>query len=390
MKKSTDIRTLKNLDQPIRYSIPNSPGLHLWVRQDLKKYWVYRYTFCGKRFDTSLGSFPEVMLADARKKHQALRGQVLNGINPVDKKREQRESKSSWKKTVRFSEFAEAYTERMSPQWSNKIHAMQWVGTIKSYANPIIGDLTLEEITTDDIVDLLSPIWLAKHETAIRVRGRVERIISAAITNGLRTKPNPAIWRGHLENLLPKIKRKHKHFSAAPYKELPAIMKKLRSDDSITSLVLQFIILNASRTSEATYAKRSEVSGSLWTIPAERIKARSEHVVPLSNSSLEIIAKAQQIYPHSEYIFSNFGKPIYALKVLLKTRSIMEGITVHGFRSAFRDWIAEETNHSPEVAEMALAHAIPNKVEAAYRRGRLIERRRLLLADWEAYCLSAS
>ncbi len=215
MKKSTDIRTLKNLNKPVRYSIPDSRGLHLWVRSDGKKYWVYRYTFDSIRFDMSLGSFPDISLAEVRITHQRLRGLLLNGINPSEEKRTRRAEKSNQKKSIKFSKFAFEYIERMSPKWTNRAHEAQWVGAITNYAIGVLGDLTFEEITTDDILDVLSPIWVSKHETAIRLRGRLERIISAAITSGLRTKPNPAIWRGHLENLLPAIKRTHQHFEAA-------------------------------------------------------------------------------------------------------------------------------------------------------------------------------
>jgi integrase len=390
MKKSTDIRTLKNLHKPIRYTIPDSRGLHLWVRPDGKKYWIYRFTHNGTRVDMSLGNFPDVSLADVRVTHQRLRGLVLNGINPADEKRLKRVEKSKENKTAKFAKFALEYIDRMSPKWTNRAHETQWVSTVTNYAIPIIGELTLEEITTEDVLDVLSPIWTSKHETAIRLRGRLERIISASITSGLRTKSNPAIWRGHLENLLPAIKRTHEHFEAVNYKDLPLMMAKLHDDECTSSLALQFTILNASRSGEVLYAKRNEVSENVWTIPAERMKARNEHQVPLGFRAIELIARAQLLDPESEYLFSKKGKHLSNMAMLMKVRRLKKGLTVHGFRSTFRDWVSEETEHSPEVAEMALAHTIANKVEAAYRRGKLLERRRSLLADWEAYCLSAT
>ncbi len=389
MKKSTDIRTLKKLDKPTRYSIPDSIGLHLWVRPDGKKYWVYRYTYNGVRTDMSLGSFPEVSLAEARLTHQRHRGLLIKGVNPSDEKRLKKDQKSIEKKSTKFSKFARDYIERMSPRWSNRAHEQQWGSTINNYATPVLGELSLEEITTDDILAVLSPIWTIKHETAMRLRGRLERIISAAITSGLRTNSNPAIWRGHLENLLPAIKRTKQHFEALDYKLLPAFMKQLDASDSISSLALQFTILNASRSGEVIYAKRSEVKENVWTIPAERMKARIEHQVPLGDKALALIDKAKLADPESKYLFSINGKHLSNMAMLARVRRMHEGITVHGFRSAFRDWVSEETEHSPEVAEMALAHTISNKVEAAYRRGKLLERRRLLLLDWETYCLSS-
>jgi integrase len=390
MKKSTDIRTLKNLQKPIRYTIPDCRGLHLWVRPDGKKYWVYRFTHNGTRIDMSLGNFPDISLSEVRITHQRLRGLLLSGVNPADEKRLKREEKSKEKKTIKFSKFALDYIERMSPRWTNSAHEAQWISTVKNYVNPVIGELTLEEITTEDVLEILTPIWATKNETAIRLRGRLERIISASITSGLRTKSNPAIWRGHLENLLPAIRRTHEHFEALDYKELPSMMAKLHGVECASSLALQFTILNASRSGEVLYAKRSEVSGNVWTIPAERMKARNEHQVPLGLRAIELIEKARLLDSESEYLFSKKGKHLSNMAMLMKVRRIKKGLTVHGFRSTFRDWVSEETEHSPEVAEMALAHTIANKVEAAYRRGKLLERRRILLADWERYCLSAT
>lgn len=389
MKKSTDIRTLKNLTKPTRYSIPDSRGLHLWVRSDGKKYWIFRYTYGGTRFDMSLGSFPEISLADVRVTHQRLRGMLLNGDNPSDEKRSKLEEKIKQSKSIKFSKFALDYIQRMSPRWSNRAHEKQWYSSIATYANPVLANLSLNEITTDHILEVLTPIWSTRNETAIRLRGRLERIISAAITSGLRTQSNPAIWRGHLENLLPAIKRTHEHFEALNYKDLPAFIAKLSTIQCASSLALQFTILNASRSGEVLNAKRSEITEDIWTIPEDRMKARREHQVPLGNRALRILEAAKALDPESEYLFSKNQKHLSNMAMLMKVRRLKKGLTVHGFRSTFRDWVSEETNHSPEVAEMALAHTITNKVEAAYRRGKLLERRRLLLADWEKYCFSA-
>jgi len=388
MKKSTDIRTLKNLNHPTRYSIPDCRGLHLWIRSDGKKYWVFRYTYEGTRVDMSLGNFPDISLSEVRIKHQRLRSILLQGVNPADEKRIKRAEKTKAQKSIKFAKFALDYIKRMSPKWTNKAHETQWVSNMHNYAIPVLGDLSLEEITTDDILEVLTPIWATKNETAIRLRGRLERIISASITSGLRTQSNPAIWRGHLENLLPGIKRTHKHFEALNYKELPTFMSKLCAVDCISSLALQFTILNASRTSEVLLAERSEVTENLWTIPASRMKARNEHQVPLGSRAIEILEKAKSLDPHSAYLFSINGEHLSSMAMLMKVRRLKPKITVHGFRSTFRDWVSEETQHSPEVAEMALAHTIINKVEAAYRRGKLLDKRRALLEDWENYCLT--
>lgn len=294
------------------------------------------------------------------------------------------------KLSITFSKFAEDYIERMSPQWTSKVHEYQWLHTINGFANPIIGNISLEEITTQHVLEILTPIWTTKHETARRLRGRIEKIIAAATTQGHRTSSNPAAWKGHLDNLLPQIRPNTKHHEAMPYKDVPAYFQKLAKTNSLTALALQFTILNASRTGEVIYATRNEVMDDVWTIPAKRMKAKREHHVPLCARSLEIIDMARKLDKHSEYIFSKNGKGISNMTMLKLIKSHQNHLTVHGFRSAFRDWVSEETTHSPEVAEMALAHSIQNKVEAAYRRGNLLQRRRQLLMDWEAFCLSES
>jgi integrase len=386
--KSTDIRTLKNLNQPIRYTIPDTKGLHLWVRSsDLKKYWVFRFTFNGKRQDMCLGSFPEITLAEARIRAQKLRVNLIHGINPAEEKKVKKARVKVPPPKITFKKFALDYIETMSPRWKNAKHSLQWGATLETYAFKSLGGMGLEDIKTPHILTVLNPIWNSKHETARRVMGRIERILSAAITTGLRTSANPAIWRGHLENVLPQRNAIQEHHAALPYSDLPAFMDRLSSVEGIAALALQFTILNASRTGEVLYAERCEVIGDVWTIPASRMKAKREHQVPLCPKALELIAKAQALDPTSKYIFSKKGKPLSSMAMLMLVRRLKTGITTHGFRSSFRDFVSEVGfNHSPEVAEMALAHTIGNKVEAAYRRGKLLERRRLLMLDWQDYC----
>jgi integrase len=248
----------------------------------------------------------------------------------------------------------------------------------------------MEEVSTNHMLQILSPIWTTKHETASRVRGRISKILSASITSGHRTKANPALWAGHLEHLLPNIRKSQRHQPALPYAELPAFMEELARNDCMSSLALQFTILNAVRTGETIYAKRTEISDDVWSIPAERMKGRRPHQVPLCSRSLELIAKAAIQEPESEFVFSNNLKPLSSMAMLMLLRGYRTGVTVHGFRSSMRDFIAEETTHSREVAEMTLAHTISNRVEAAYRRGNLMERRRALLEDWQAFCLGVA
>ncbi len=389
MTKSTDIRTLKALDRPTRFTIPDTKGLHLWVRDDLKKYWVFRFTVNGNRHDTGLGSFPEITLADAKHKVAKLRGLLANGINPAELKQQQREAIKQ-KAKVTFSEYARDHIDRMSPNWWNHKNEKQWINTLTTYAYPVIGKLELDAITTEHVLKILEPIWTIKNQTSSRLRGRIERIMGAAISQGLRQQPNPAIWKGHLEHLLPAHRKSEKHHEALPYAEIPELMAHLANTRAVSILALQFTILTAARTGEVRFAEWNEIKDDVWVIPAHRMKAKREHQVPLCSRALELLKEAHHLAKDSNFIFNNYGKPLSSMAMLMAIRRYRTGLTVHGFRSSFRDWVSEETTHSSEVAEMALAHTITNKVEAAYRRGILLERRRALMLDWEKFCLSHS
>jgi len=394
LENSSDVRTLKNLNRPQRYTIPNVKGLHLWVRSDGKKYFIFRFTFEGKRHEISLGRFPDVSLQEVKNKIVKIREQLYSGVNPIKKRYEKVDSdirdENLKRHKVTFKRFSNEYIDRMSPKWTNDKHAAQWVATVKQYAFPVIGNMDVEDVSTQDILKILEPIWVSKYPTASRLRGRMEKILSSAISNGYRTNSNPANWRGHLENILPYIKKSQKHHPAMPYSEIPQFMRELIGNECLSSLALQFTILNASRTGEVIYAKRSEVKNDIWNIPADRMKMRREHSVPLEGRSLEILRMSYELDLNSEYIFSRNGKKLSSMAMLELLRGMRTGVTVHGFRSGFRDWVSNETNHSSEVAEMALAHTIQNKVEAAYRRGNLLEKRRALAKDWEIYCLSVN
>lgn len=292
----------------------------------------------------------------------------------------------------RFSEFARECIEGKSAEWRNAKHAKQWTATMEQYAIPVIGNMTIDEIGTDEILQILNPIWRKRTETASRVRGRLEWILAVAIARNLRPAPNPASWRGHLETILPRPKKVTpvKHHPALPYGDIPNLVQRLHDIDSPVALALEFLILNAARTGEVIGAVGSEVSDEgLWVIPANRMKAAKEHRVPLGQRSLEIVKTASFLGEASTFIFALRGKPLsnMAMPMLLRRLGYSD-VTVHGFRSTFRTWVAEETQHPNEVAEMALAHTIGNRVEAAYRRGDLLARRRDMMNDWERYCIS--
>lgn len=387
MATKLDTQIIKNLKKPGRYTDALAMGLHLWVKDGNKKYWIYRYTIGGKQKNIGLGPYPDVGLADARIKAIEAKKKVSSGIDP----KPQKETKADLEMhELTFSEFAKQFIETKSSEWTNSKHQLQWEYTIEEYANPVIGKLKLDQITTEDILRILSPIWSKKTETATRLRGRIELILAAAATRKLRSGLNPAQWKGHLETVLAKPNKikKVKHHAALPFDEIPGFMRQLREMGTMAALALEFCILNASRTGEVIGGKRNEISESVWTIPGERMKAKKEHRIPLCERSIQILKISHLLDPDSEYLFSRKNKPLSNMAMTMVIRKLKKNVTVHGFRSTFRDWVSEKTDHSSEVAEMSLAHTITNKVEAAYRRGDLIEKRRVLLADWECYCNS--
>lgn len=380
---------LKSLNKVGRYTDGDTKGLNLQVKPNLQKYWVLRYSYQEKRFDYSLGSYPEISLKEARKRATAARNQLNQGVNPTSEKKAKKEQKSNDegdKKT--FKEYALACIESKRSEWSNKKHAEQWGNTLRDYAFKHIGHLPLDAIDTEHILKILNPIWHSKTNTASRLRGRIEWILASATTRGLRRGLNPAQWRGHLDTILPKPSKVApvEHHKALSYKELPAFIIVIKEMDCVSSLALEFLILNANRTGEVLLALREEIRDDIWVIPAKRMKAKREHRVPLCPRSLEILSMAQKKDEDSIYLFSRNGKHLSNMTLTELLRRMEKDFTVHGFRSTFRDWVAEETQHSPEIAEKALAHSIQNKVESAYRRGDLMEPRKRLMGDWESYC----
>ncbi len=376
---------VKNQRTPGRYTDDQTKGLHLWVKSNGRRYWIVRYTLNGKRSGLSLGAYPNVSLRQARDRAIAVRNQLIDGVDP-QKKRTQTAAPQPIQPVIAFRKFALSYVETMRPKWRNIKHGDQWVSTLQSYAFPVIGDLPLDQIDTHHILQVLQPIWLNKPETASRLRGRIEQILAAAIVHKHRPAFNPASWAGHLAVLLPPSPNSNKHHAALPFKDIHSFMALLRAMDCLSALALEFCILNASRTDEVLKARWDEIRDDLWTIPGKRMKAGKEHQVPLCSRSLEILTIARHRSPSSDYIFSRQGKPMSNMAMLNLAKRLNPEITVHGFRSTFRDWASEEGDYSPELAEMQLAHSIKDKSERAYRRGNLIEKRRLMMEDWTDYC----
>jgi integrase len=358
-------------------------GLYLSISPNGGRRWVFLFRWHGKPTEIGLGSARDVPLARARELAAAARAKLAEGINPKDAARRPLEGAT-------FGECADRVIEAMRPSWRSSKHAAQWTLTLRGYAAPL-RRLPVDKITTDDVLSVLKPLWNAKPETASRLRGRIERVLDAAKAQGLRSGENPARWRGHLDQLLPKRQRlARRHHAAMPYREVPAFMAALRQMDGTAARGLEFAILTAARTGAVLGARWEEfdLAGAIWTVPAGRMKGGREHRVPLSKRVLEVV-KAMHEGRNGDFVFPGArpGRPLSAIaleKVLLRMK--IDDATVHGFRSAFRDWAAECTNFPNEVCEAALAHVIENKAEAAYRRGDLFDKRRKLMDAWSIYC----
>lgn len=368
-------------------------GLWLQVSKWQSKNWVFRFTFDGKRREMGLGSCKDVTLADARILADSFRRMVRSGIDPIEARKAERTAQRAERMNiVAFPFCAEKYIEAHRHGWKNAKHTQQWTNTLSQYAYPVIGEIPVKNVDTALILRILEPIWTTKTETASRLRSRLENVLDWATTRGYRTGDNPARWKGHLENLLPKPSKvkKVEHHAALPYPQINSFIQALRQHDHVSALALEFLILTAARTSEVIAATWDEINLNemIWTIPANRMKAEREHRVPLSSRCIEILNKAINMR-QSDFIFpggrANKGLSNAAMDKLLQVTMGYE-CTVHGFRSSFRDWAGERTNYPNDLCEMALAHTIRNKTEAAYRRGDMLEKRRQMMNDWQKFC----
>ena len=372
-------------------------GLHLLVKESGTRSWVYRFMLNGKSRDVGLGAAgPNGMsLANARDARDALRLKVKGGIDPLEERQQQAAEalaavQAAKVAGITFRAVAETYIDANEESWRNDKHRQQWKSTLATYVYPVIGDLPVAEVATAHVLKILEPIWKVKAETASRVRGRMETILDTAKARGYRDGENPARWRGHIEQILPARSRLTRgHHKAMPYDAIPAFVGALHQREAVAALALEFTILTAARTGEVIGANWGEVDleRAMWTIPANRMKATKEHRVPLSPRALEILAVTKGL--HSEWLFPAMkGGKISGMAMSMLLRRMKIDVTVHGFRSSFRDWSAECSSYAHEVCEMALAHVIGNKAEAAYRRGDLFEKRRCLMNDWATFCVS--
>jgi integrase len=368
-------------------------GLYLQVSKQGTKSWLFRYTspITKKRREMGLGSLDFVSLAEARQLAVDNKRLVIDGKDPIEeRKQSQLQKQLEQARNLTFREVAEACIQSKSHGWKNAKHAQQWTNSLEAYVFPTLGHLPISEVSTDLVLKILDPIWVTKAETASRVRQRIETIWDYGKARNYMSGENPARLKGHLDKILSKTAKvkRVRHFPALPYNEIGRFVKELRTRSGYSALGLEFLILTAARTGEIIGAKWSEIDleKAVWTIPSERMKAGVEHRVPLSSRAVEILESITSNRNPEEYIFSgwkrNTGLSNNAFLALLKKMERSD-ITTHGFRSCFRDWAAEEAyQFSNETIELALAHSITNKVEAAYRRGDQLERRRELMSEW--------
>jgi integrase len=375
-------------------------GLWLQVSSYKTKSWLFRFMIDGKADSMGLGPVKTTSLAKAREKAQQARDLVKEGINPREARdAERRQRRVEAAKALTFKKCADAYIEANKASWKNEKHSDQWFATFNETkrgrkvfpaATAAINELPVSAIDTALMLKVLEPIWTKTPESASRIRGRIERVLGWATVRGHRAGENPARWRGHLKEALAtrSIENSVKHHDAVPYAEMPVFMAELRRKAALSARALEFTILAAARTGETIGAQWSEfdLEKKLWMVPAERMKSGKEHRVPLSDRAIEVLSTL----PHeADFVFpgARAKKALSNMAMLELMRGMRgKGATVHGFRSTFKDWATEQTTYPNELTEVALAHAVSDKTEAAYRRGDMMEKRRRLMADWATYC----
>jgi integrase len=378
-------RKARQIKGPGRYA--DGQGLYLLVEESGARRWLLRTSVHGRRVDMGLGGFPLVGLADARQRALHYRRIARGGGDPIAEKRKAETPIPS------FAEAARSVHAERTKTWKNAKHQNQWINTLAQYVFPALGERRLDHIETPDIRKVLSPIWLTKPETARRVKQRIGIVMDWSKASGFRSGENPV---DGVSLGLPDQTDRKKHHAALPYPELPEFIGKLRASGlgEVTKLAFELLVLTAARTGEVLGARWEEfdLENAIWTIPAERMKAGQKHRVPLARRCIQLLRRAKQLSANSDLVFPGRSstKPISNMVFLMALRRMGLQVTAHGFRSAFRDWAAEQTHFAREVCEKALAHTIKDKTEAAYQRGDLLDRRRELMDAWANYLASKS
>ena len=395
--KELSALAVQRLTAPGMHAVGGVAGLYLCVSSSGSRSWIARVNVDGKRREMGLGSFPDVSLSIAREKARAARSDTTMGIDPVAHRKEARSARQALKATQKtFADCAKAYIEAHSDSWRNAKHRAQWPATFETYVYPTMGMVLVGEVTQAHVMEVLLPIWKTKTQTATRLRGRIEQVLAWATAAGFRQGENCARWAGLLDQLLPAPGKvsKPRHHPAVRVDDMPAFIKALRQHEGLSPKALEFVVLTAARSGEVRGATWAEIDmdAKVWTVPAERMKAGKEHRVPLSDAAIKLL----EAMPHIEGTDLVFPAPrggqlsdmaLTALTRRMNFRDDAGRLCVpHGFRSTFRDWVFERTDYPRDLAEAALAHALENKVEAAYRRGDALERRRALMQAWANYC----
>lgn len=387
-RKAAELGALEvgRLDKPGLHFVGGVAGLALQVTVGGTRSWILRVLIGGKRRDMGLGGFPDVTLAGAKEAARAARAKIKEGVDPIEDMKARRSALYAARAaSMTFSEAAAAYIAVKEHEWKNAKHGDQWRNTLKEYAYPVIGSVFVRDVEQSHVMRVLEPIWLTKTETAKRLRGRIERVLDWSRVRGYRSGENPARWRGHLDTLLqsPGKVQKRAHFPALPFDELGAFMGALRQQEGMGARALEFAILTAARSGEVRGATWNEIdlADASWIIPADRMKMKREHRAALNDAAVALLESLPRT---GDLIFPNTkGNMLSDMTLTAVLRRMgRSDITAHGFRSTFRDWCSERTNYPRDVAEMALAHAIGDKVEAAYRRGDLFEKRRRMMKEW--------
>ncbi|GJD32573.1 Prophage integrase IntA [Methylobacterium adhaesivum] len=377
---------VSKLKEPGRYG--DGAGLYLMIDPGGSRRWQMIFRHGGKQREMGLGSASLFSLADARRKRDETHRLIAEGRDPIAEKRK---PDPVTVKAVTFGEFADQHIAEITKGFRNEKHKAQWTSSLRNHASSLRSK-ALADITTDDVLSVVKPIWHTNNETASRVRGRIEQILDAAKARGLRTGENPARWRGHLNQLLSKRRKLQKgHHTALPYADLPCFIDELRKRTGVSALALEFAILSGGRVGEVLKCPWSEIDRvkKVWSIPAARMKAERDHRVPLTPRMLEILDAVEPLR-RGDYVFPSFraDKPLSDMVFAALYKRMGRRITTHGFRSTFRDWVGDETNYQREVAEAALSHVVGDSTEAAYRRGDALEKRRELMLAWEAFVTS--
>ena len=396
-RKAKEMSALEvgRLTEPGNHAVGAVAGLYLYINEAGARSWVLRAMVGGKRRHMGLGGFPDVTYAQAKEKARKARADIEAGIDPIAQRKaavSQLLAQQGQEKT--FEQAAKGYLDSHGDSWRNPKHRAQWVSTLETYAFPVMGKLAVQDVALGHVLAVLEPIWKTKSETASRLRGRIESVLDWASARQYRTGDNPARWKGSLDKLLPapsKVK-KVEHHRALPIDSLAGFMQTLLGINGMSARALEFAILTAARSGEVRGAAWSEIDleSKVWTVPADRMKAGREHRVPLSSQVLSLLMRLPRVSGNDLVFPAPRGGQLSDMSLTAVMRRMQVDAVPHGFRSTFRDWAGERTNYPREVAEQALAHTLESKVEAAYRRGDALEKRRQMMQEWAAFCTSAA